>query len=205
MATAIMRDEDGHSNYYIATAYVTVTSAWLSGVVNLLSTIAPSSNHYVAQAEHLMRHEHMGTGIVSHVVRQMQGVLLSAQVDWEGGLLRQIEYIVAASTFDEFLDHAETYHKSGKKTEAAVLASAVLEDAVKKVAQKANVPVEGKTLDPLIDALVKAGAITPVKGKRWKALAGVRNHAMHAEWDKFDIKDVGDLVAGTRDILVSHL
>ena len=48
-----------------------------------------------------------------------------------------------------------------------------------------------KSLDPLIDELVKNEVITPVKAKRIKGFAAVRNHALHAEWEEFDIKDVG--------------
>jgi len=61
------------------------------------------------------------------------------------------------------------------------------------------------TLDPLIDELVKAGVFTPVKAKRVKAYTGVRNHADHAEWDAFDIRDVGEIINGTRELIEEFL
>jgi uncharacterized protein YutE (UPF0331/DUF86 family) len=61
------------------------------------------------------------------------------------------------------------------------------------------------SIEPLIDELVKAGVFTPVKAKRIKAYAGVRNHALHAEWDDFDSRDVGEMVQGIRELIDEFL
>ena len=61
------------------------------------------------------------------------------------------------------------------------------------------------SLEPLIDELVKQNIFTPVKAKRVKSFAGVRNHASHAEWDDFDIRDVGELINGTRELIDTFL
>jgi len=45
------------------------------------------------------------------------------------------------------------------------------------------------------------GAVTSVKAKRWKSYAGVRNSVLHAQWNNFDISDVGDMIKGTREII----
>ncbi|GAI58184.1 unnamed protein product [marine sediment metagenome] len=135
----------------------------------------------------------------------MLGLLISAQTDWSEGMLREIEYVIAAETFDDFLDHATSYHRAGKKIEASVLASAVLEDTIKKIAVKNSIETKGKSLDPLIDDLKAAGVFTPVKAKRGKAYAGIRNKADHAEWDEFDIKDVGKMIEGIRELIEEFL
>jgi polyhydroxyalkanoate synthesis regulator phasin len=44
---------------------------------------------------------------------------------------------------------------------------------------------KGKSLESLIDDLVKVGVFTDVKAKRVKSFARIRNHALHAEWDEF--------------------
>jgi len=147
----------------------------------------------------------MKQGIASHLVQKMYGVLNAAKTEWDHGLLRKIEYIVIAATFDDFLDHAAAYHRGNKKTESSVLASAVLEDTIKKIARKHNVESSGISLEPLIDELVKVQVFTPLKAKRIKGYAGVRNHALHADWDKFDIRDVGDLIKGTREVIEEFL
>ena len=200
----VPRDEFG-PEYWTRTEDMDEYQAWLSSVANLIVTIAPPSSHFPERVAVVLKHEQLSTGVPSSVFLQMQGLLSSAREEFDHGLLGKIEYIVAAATFDDFLDHAAEYHKGDKKIEASVLASAVLEDTVKKIANKNGQTVAGKSLGPLIDDLVKAGVLTPVKAKRVKGWAGVRNHALHAEWDSFDIRDVGNLIAGTRELLEEFL
>ena len=85
------------------------------------------------------------------------------------------------------------------------MARAVLEDTVKRIARKNDIESKGKSLEPLINEIIKAGIFTPVKGKRIKGFSGVRNRALHAEWDDFDIKDVGELISGVRELLDTYL
>lgn len=119
----------------------------------------------------------------------------------QNGLLRKVEYIFVASTFDDFLTHAADFNRAGKKTESSVLCSAVFEDAVRKLAEKVSVPQASRSLDAVIDDLAKQGSMTPVKSRRWKIYAAVRNKALHAQWDDFDLRDVGEMLAGTREII----
>lgn len=135
----------------------------------------------------------------------MLGLLQSVQLEAQAGLLIKLEDQVVATAFDDFLDHAAQYHKSGKIKEAAVLASAVLEDTVKRIAVKSNIDPVGLSLEPLIDELAKQSVFTAVKAKRLKSFSAVRNHALHAEWDKLDIKDVGAQISGLRELLDEHL
>ena len=196
---------DGSDDYYAPQSRTQEYAGWLSAVANLLNVVATQESHYALQVEDLLDHPDMKHGVVTHVVKQVHGVLSAARQDWHDGLLRRIEFMVAASTFDDFLDQAELYLQGKKKVEAAVLAAAVLEDALKKVAVKSGVQAANRTLDPIIDDLVKAGTLTPVKAKRWKSFAGIRNKALHAEWDAFDLDDVTALIAGLREMLADYL
>jgi hypothetical protein len=178
---------------------------WLSSSVNLFALVSPSSSFYVTESQQLMDQAGKGQGISTSSAQKMLGLLQSAYDEWQKGLLRKIEYIISAATFDDFLDHASMYHKGNKKIEAAVLASAVLEDSVKKVANKQSISISGQSMEQLIDDLTKADVLTSVKAKRLKSHAAVRNHALHAEWDAFDIKDVGELIAGVRELIDNYL
>lgn len=191
--------------YWIPGARITEHQKWLSSTMNLLKLIDQPNGTFVTESDRLFHEIDNASGIPSHVVQKMHGILVSAQEEWEKGFLRKIEHIVIAEAFDDFLDHASIYHKGNKKIEASVLASSVLEDTIKKIAQKNNVDPKGKSLEPLIDELVKKGVVTPVKARRIKGFAGVRNHALHAEWDEFDIKDVGQLISGVRELIDNFL
>ncbi|MDP2897257.1 MAG: hypothetical protein Q8Q12_12010 [bacterium] len=178
--------------------------SWVSSAANLLRVVCPRDSHYVDQCKRVEEGMPAGAGVLSSVFLKMLGVLRSAREEWAAGMLTRIEYIVAAATFDDFLDHAADYHKANKKIEASVLASAVLEDTVKKIALKNSVN-EKRSLDPIIDDLAAVGVFTPVKAKRVKAYAGTRNKADHAEWDAFDIKDVGEMINGVRELIEEFL
>ncbi|MDD5326285.1 MAG: hypothetical protein PHY02_00540 [Phycisphaerae bacterium] len=199
---------DGHKKYdnnryeyWVPQKRVSEFRAWLTSASNLTHFVAPPETHLAKECDDLMADEHLKQGVPSNVLVLMLGVLKGVKDEWDHGLLGRIEYIVAGATFDDFLDYAAEYHKGNKKIESSVLASAVLEDTVKKIAQKNGLATERKTLDPLIDELVKANVFTPVKAKRVRSFAGVRNHALHAEWDKFDNSDVGAMIKGIRELI----
>jgi len=191
--------------YWVPKVRIPDFRAWLTSVSNFLHFISPSDTPIIRECDSLMSDGHLKQGVPSNTLVSMLGLLKGAKDEWDNGSLGKIEYIFAGETFDNFLDHATDYHKGNKKIEASILASAVLEDTVKKIAQKNRVEASGKTLDPLIDELVKANVFTPVKAKSIKASVGVRNHALHAEWDKFDISDVGKLISGTKELIENYL
>lgn len=199
---ALPLPDDG---YWVPEHQIAAYMKWLSSALNLIEVLAPPGSHYARESTRIQEHEDFGTGVASQLFRQTLGLLQAAKEDFEKGLLSRVEYVVAGAAFDDFLDHAAAYHKGNMKNEAAVLAGAVLEDTVKKVAQQRGVPSAGLTLDPLIDALVKANVFTGIKAKRIKAYAGTRNAALHAEWAKFTIGDVGEAIAGTRELIAEFL
>jgi uncharacterized protein YutE (UPF0331/DUF86 family) len=205
LETKLPRTKNGSIELMIDSPRVSLYEAWLTSAINLVHTIAPLKSSYLQEIERIRQNENFKYGFPCLVFQQMLGLLSSAKQEWTQGLMRQIEYVIAAETFDDFLDHAANYHKGNKKTEASVLASAVLEDTVKKISRKNGVDPSGKSLDELIDELTKTEVITPVKAKRYKGYSGVRNSALHAEWDQIDIKDVGELINGVREMIEQYL
>lgn len=104
------------------------------------------------------------------------------------------------------MEQAEDCKDKGEKDVAAVVASAVLEDTVKKIAKKHNVTLQKSTLDPRIDELAKAGVVTnKAEVKRLKSYATTRNHAFHAEWEHIESKDVDELIKGVRNLIADYL
>ncbi len=204
LISSLPRDEYGPS-YWVPEERIAKYQKWLGSTTNLLKLIDLPNGTFVTECDRLMNEKDNNSGIATRIFQKMHGLLGSAEDEWKRGFLRKIEYIVIAEAFDDFLDHASIYHKGNKKIESSVLASTVLEDTVKKIAKKNNIDPKGKSLEPLIDDLVKEGIITPVKAKRIKGFAGVRNHALHAEWDDFDIKDVGQLISGVRELIDNFL
>ena len=184
---------------------VTAAQAWMASAANAIVQVAPAGSFFREELQRLMANDQLKGGIPEDIIEKVLGVLQSVHLEAKAGLLVRLEDQVVATAFDDFLDHADEYHKSGKIKEAAVLSSAVLEDTIKRIAVKNQVNPTGLSLEPLIDELAKRTVFSPVKTKRIKYFVGVRNHALHAEWDKLDLKDVGAQIAGVRDLLDEHL
>lgn len=138
----------------------------------------------------------------SECVGHMVSVLENLLADIEAGLISSLEDRVRAETFDDFLDHAEHYHKSGRK-ESGVIAGVVFEDTIRRIAK--NNDVTASDLETIINELVKKDVITATKSKRAKVGAHVRTKATHAQWDEFDLRDVSETINFTRELIATHL
>lgn len=196
---------DCGSDYWVDEHYIPEIQAWMTSAANLISLTTPPASNFRDVLERITTNDQLLGGVPWVLVQKMQGLLRSIREEATHGLLRRLEDVVVATAFDDFLDHADAFHRGNKAREAGVLAAIVLEDTLKRIAQRHGVQGSGQSLEPLIDELTKAGVFTTVKAKRIKAYAGVRNPALHAEWDKFDIRDAGDLIAGTRDLIANYL
>jgi uncharacterized protein YutE (UPF0331/DUF86 family) len=191
----------GSPGYSFSAELTADLQAWIASVANLFRIIATPDTYFHQECERILQDEYLRQGVPYHVVQKLVGLLESVLEEIQRGLLTKAEYIFVASTFDEFLDHAEEYHKAGRKIESSVLASAVFEDSLRKLATKSNVKESGVPLDTVIDELVKVNILTAVKAKRIKGYSAVRNRALHAQWNDFDLRDVGEMIKGTREIL----
>jgi hypothetical protein len=122
--------------------------------------------------------------------------------DIDAGLIASLADRVRAEVFDEFLDHAEAYHKEGRK-ESGVIAGVVFEDTMRRIAQKHR--ADDPKIDTIITNLVKKDVFTEVKAKRARAAADVRTKATHARWSEFDLSDVQTCIGFTRELIANHL
>ena len=192
------------SGYYFGEELLGEAYKCFSGSVNLISIVTGNRGAYWQQVQDVLGQPELKNGLSIRIFSLMLGLLQAVHEDWKGGLLREFEYVIAASTYDDFLDHAEDYHKAGKKVEASVLVSSVLEDTIKKIAKKHGVD-SSRSLEPIVDELTSKGIFTPVYGKRVKGNTALRNKALHAEWDMFDIKDVGLTIEAVRKLIEEYL
>jgi hypothetical protein len=184
---------------------VVTVQTWMTSAINAIQQVAPPGSFFLQELDRLVANDELKAGIPQTTIEKVLGVLQSVHEEAKAGLLVKLEDQVVATAFDDFLDHAAEYHKGGKLKEAAVLASAVLEDTLKRIAVKNQLDPQGMSLDPLIDELSKRDVLSQVKAKRVKSFSTVRNHALHAEWEKLDIKEVGLQIAGVRALLDEYL
>ncbi|MFH1724232.1 MAG: hypothetical protein ABII00_06375 [Elusimicrobiota bacterium] len=189
------------NDYFVADE----AQGWVTSTTNLIFTVTRGHGPYMEQVRQLLNTDHMKVGVPMETLNRLRGILSAVRTDWESGLLSRIEYLIAAEDFDSFLDHAKNYLKAGHHREAGVLASAVFEDAVRKLAKKYELDPDAK-IDRIIDDLAKVEAVTPLQARRMKAAgAAVRNKALHAKWDEFDRDDVEAAIRVTEQLLEGPL
>ncbi len=204
-ASGPMETVSGELAYWVNTSEISRYRRWLNSAANLISHVVSEDSYYAKECTIIFDNEQLKRGVPSHSIQQTFGLLKSVKEEWGHGMLGQIEFNIAGATFDDFLDHAEEFHKGNKTIESSVLSSFVFEDTIKKICKKNGVETNGRKLDNLIDDLVKKDVLTQVKAKRAKSSAGVRNHALHAEWEKLDIKDIGAMIKNTREFIEEFL
>jgi hypothetical protein len=204
-SSSIERSATYGASYWYSDDQVQDVRSWLDSVFNLFRLIATPDMHYHDQVIEISKDEDLNRGVPFWAVQKLCGNLTSIIEEIDLGLLKKAEYIFIATAFDDFLDHAEYFHKAGKKLESSVLASIVFEDTLRKISIKYNASEKGESIEVIIDDLTKVNAWTSVKAKRIKAYAAVRNKALHANWEEFEHRDVGELIKGVRELLEHDL
>ena len=113
--------------------------------------------------------------------------------------------MIEAEVFDDFLEQATHLLDSGYYQPAAVVAGSVLEDGLRKLCLRHEIPVSAKPkLDTVNANLAKHGVCNKLTQKRVTALADIRNKAAHGEWDEFTKADVEDMLRSTRQFMETH-
>ena len=175
-----------------------VCQAWLVAVQSILFFLFGDTSHpYRSAIESICSQDEellTRVGYVNAILKQ----LIS---DFDNDFIFSIENQTRATVFEEFLDEAKLYVESKNHREAAVLAATVFEDALRALARKHNIPEQNIKSDQLISNLTREGVLSAVKAKRARTSAGVRNKAMHVQWNEFDLDDVKTLILFTEELI----
>ncbi|MBY0354164.1 MAG: hypothetical protein K2Q12_00360 [Rickettsiales bacterium] len=178
---------------------------WIWKAFNALDQVCPKGNILQKRLYQIQEEDSHDKDILKvDTVEKLTALCRTVSCELSENRLLRIEYEITATNFDDFLDHAKHYHKGGKKTEAAVIASAIFEDTIKKIAMKNELSATG-SLEEILHRLMENGIINSIKKKRLQSHADLRNHALHAEWNKFEIREVGLLIEEVRKLLDEYL
>ena len=174
---------------------------WATSALNILEfAFGKGSTHH----RELKKIVDRFSGYVVSVLNA-NAVLLAALNDIDAGVVGSLEKRLSGEIFADFLTLAKNALGEGQKDVAAVLASAALEDTLKKFALLNGLDVEGKTLDNVIGALKGAGHFSGAAKGIVGAMPKIRNHAMHAEWDQIKDHDVASLIGFTEQFLLTNM
>jgi len=134
------------------------------------------------------------------------GVIEAAQRDFEAGVLFDIRALLSAELLGDFTEQAETLLSANYFVPAASLSGAVLEDILRRLCEKHQVPIpDSIKIDRLNADLARANVYDKLVQKRITALADIRNNADHGHFDKFTKADVEDMVKWIRNFSADYL
>ena len=141
------------------------------------------------------------TGHISFV-RDLQGIFLSAKDAFEGGYVFNAELSISGEIFGDFIVLAKQSLAEGHKDVAAVLASAALEDALKRYAKINGLDVDDATMAKVISAIKSKGLVSGASKSMLDAMLRIRNYTMHAEWEKVNEPDVNSIIGFVEQFLL---
>lgn len=177
---------------------------WLAAALNIVQVVLPDSNAWYRKSVEKIAEADHGNAI-DNAVGEVAAIIENLIKDIQAGLLSSVADHVRAEVFDDFLDHAKSYMKNGRKNESGVIAGVVFEDTVRRVCRKHSISESGEKLDELISQLAKSNVFSTTKAKRARAAADVRNKATHAQWDEFDDNDLKTTVEFTEEMILEHV
>jgi hypothetical protein len=177
---------------------------WFSSIMTMIQSITDIDDYFYNEALHIIKNSKRQGGISPNEIEMMKGFLRQIYDAIDNNLLLKIKNKITVQDFSDFLEHAKDYAKDNKKIEASIIASAIFEDTIKKIALKNGISIIEK-LDSLINALKTKGIISTTEAKKFKYFSGVRNSALHASWDEFTIQDINNLITGDEILFKDYL
>ncbi len=137
--------------------------------------------------------------------KQHKGVIEAAYNDYKDGFAN-LDSLVRAEIFEDFLSMAEYLLEQGYHIPAASLTGGVLEDSLRKLCDKHGISYPQKTkLNTLNMELARASVYNALVSKEIIAKADIRNNADHGKYKEFNKKDVDDMVGWVRRFIIDYL
>lgn len=136
-------------------------------------------------------------------VRALLAIFQSAKDDFDGGYVFNVELRVSGEVFGDFVALARQALTEGHKDVAAVLACAALEDCLKRYAMVNGLEVGDKVMQEVVNALKANGLVAGPQKTLLEAMPKIRDHAMHANWEKISPPDVSSVIGFVESFLLT--
>lgn len=173
---------------------------WATSVLNLLEHVYGIDSAYARN----FRAAYDSSTRRTLALGKARGVFFAAKSDYEGGYNFGLEKTISGEILGDFVALAKAALQEGNKDAAAVLASAALEDALKRYARQNGLAVGDKEMQAVVAALKTKGLVTGAQKSLLDTMPKLRDYAMHANWDKLTSADVGSIIGFVEEFLLSH-
>ena len=139
-----------------------------------------------------------------------RGILSAAREELAGGWLSTTKGLISAEIFSDFLEMAQHLLDEGYKDPAAVVAGSVLEEHLRQLCQKHDIPTETtkqgrpqpKKADALNADLTKKQVYNKLDQKNVTAWLDLRNEAAHGKYQEYTKEQVSLMLRSLSDFMV---
>ncbi len=180
-----------------------------SQVADIVTTLAAAIERFAPLGSLYLRQQQSALKLYgpanSRSVPILAGMLQALRNDISAGRLNTFAELLHADVFGDFLEMSQHLLDQSYKDPAAVLAGGVLEEHLRKLCDKINIPptvgTKPKKADTMNAELAKAGAYSGLDQKAVTAWLGIRNAAAHGKYTQYSSDQVLLFIQGVRDFI----
>jgi hypothetical protein len=174
----------------------------ITSMVAAIERLAPKGTFYYNSLESATKNR----GLTDYsVVPLLGGIIQSLKTAYESGYLHQVEELIHADLFSDFLEMGEYLLKDGFKDPAAVIIGGVLEEHLRKLCLKSSIDTEvsgrPKKAEAMNQELAKAGTYNVLDQKNVTAWLDLRNKVAHGKFTEYTVGHVQLALSGIRDFI----
>lgn len=172
---------------------------WASSVLNLFEIALSNDNTYYRTFKALYeKYDHYEKDL-----NTAKGIFIAAKRDYEAGFMVSIRKEITGEILGDFISLAKSSLPVSKNV-ASVLASAALEDALKRFAISNGMEVNDKDMTTIKNWLKSEGLVSGAQKSLLDVMPKLRNHAMHGEWDKLTKEDVSSVIGFVEQFVLNN-
>jgi hypothetical protein len=175
----------------------------LSKLINFVNKISGIDTYYYDETFNIIQQSKRNGGYAIINIRQLIGHLKFLKDGLENNWLYKIRDEISGNEMINFLNYSDRFIKEGKKIESSIITTALLEDTIRKIGKKYL--IEHKELEQVINGLKSENIISKTESNKWKYYSGLRNSALHANWDEFKLDDIEKLTNDLKVIIHEFL
>lgn len=126
-----------------------------------------------------------------HSLQQIEGIILGTKTNLSSGLLDNLTSKIIIDLKADFLHTALQLIEEGQKDPAAVLACVVLEDSLKRLAEKHSIEgLADKEMSVVAGSLLAKHIIEKTTNQSIQGFKSLRNAALHAQWAEVSVESL---------------
>jgi hypothetical protein len=179
-----------------------VQSDVYTSLVAAIERLAPPGTYYHTTLQDVLTEYGLHS---SYAIPHLVGIAEALKTAYESGYLYQIEELIHADLFADFLDMAKYLLEEGYKDPAAVIIGGVLEEHLRKLCLKNSIDIiinnHYKKADMMNADLAKSNLYNRLDQKNITAWLDLRNKAAHGRYTEYTDDQVNVALLGIRDFI----